>query len=112
MTFVRVSSVLVRNGLPSPTTTLVLQCVIDSERRIVDGDWFGWHKSKYFNAGYAFKYRDGVVYYDSSEPTSNINTNLGQRVIKVGELFSWKSVGGAEDTFDDTFRIEHVHVIL
>jgi len=101
MTFVRVVS-SVRDGVEiNRNYKVVLLCRIDTEKKITDGEWFGYVQNE--NEAiipFVLRNQNKFIYGEQYTPEA---TNITEKLIEVGTLFTVFS------ETEPTYEIESVH---
>ena len=91
---------------------LVVQCMIDQDRRLAPGEWFGYvteGKSMF----HPFKLRRGETFCYGGEDNIQEPTTFGGRTIAKGAQFTIRNDDRqpSEERFEATFEITDVTVI-
>lgn len=101
MRFVRITANYQGGGHVDADYRIVIQCVIDDNSRIADGEWMGYSRCEQTTYPFVLR-RHRELFYGGEEPFSE-RTNLEDRDIVIGEYFT------VLNDPEEVYQIVHIH---
>ncbi len=109
MTTVRIVAAEREGGRKNASYKIILVCQIDQARHIVPGEWFGCVKNE--NITHPFVLQRSLSFYYGGEEHWQEPTNIGQRQIAQGSLFTLSNDPRDPEKFEATYEITTIHVL-
>jgi hypothetical protein len=104
MPIVRVVAVSKEQGVTYKDFKVVLLCGVDDQRRITDGEWFGYVKNE--SVVHPFLLVRGERFMYGGEEHSFEQTNIGTKSLEIGSQFTLVSSDG-----EHPYEITSVYVV-